>query len=158
MRDFSTRDFWQEQKSLVEIWCIYTLKKNPKHANYFSDDMSSVFLQREFGALEHGWCCDYPMEGQIFAYMQLPMLILSHVKTAFTQLGGIITKARESMLTLRHWLRIIHRQEQAPACLEFFLKHLCFIHGSCQTGHRCFPNEQVLKPRHQIGHVGFYIV
>lgn len=58
---------------------LYIFLKNSKHANYFHDHMSSISLKREFGALEHGWCCDYPMEGQIFAYTQLPMVIMSCV-------------------------------------------------------------------------------
>lgn len=129
----------------MKIWCIYTFLKNPKRANYFNDDTSSVSLKRGFGALENGWCCDYPMEGQIFAYMQLRMVIMSHVKTGFTQPSGIITKAREGMFTSSYWLRIIHRWEQSSVSLRVFWGLLCVTRIGCQTCHRCFSNEQVPK-------------
>lgn len=141
----------------MKIWCIHTFLKNPKHANYFKDGMSSVSLKRGFGALEGGWCCDYPMEGQIFAYMQLRMVIMSRVKTGFTQPSGIITKTREWMLTSRYWLRIIHRWEQSAAVWEssggFYVSPILVTKRATDV----FQMSRRLKPKHHIGYVGIYI-
>lgn len=98
------------------------------------------------------------MERQIFAYMQLHMVMMSHMKTGFAQPSGIITKTREGMLTSRYWLRIIHRWEQSPARQGVFWGLLCFTHVGCQTCHRCFSNEQVPKTKASVGYVRFPIV
>lgn len=71
--------------------------------------------------------------------------------------SGIIPEARESVLTSRYRLRIIHRQKQTPACLGVYGPSVC---QPCwfQPCTDVFQMSRCPELTHHIGYVVFYIL